>query len=107
MAAGRQTKWKLVYQDDTGMVFMRQPPPGVRALPQQEVFASMESQCTAHLQHEPDLPRCARGLGDLYVRLGNIPRAKQWLAWYMEHKTEADPDIERLYQQVNSGSFGR
>ena len=26
-----QTKWKLVYQDKTAMIFMRQPPPGVTA----------------------------------------------------------------------------
>ena len=41
LADPAQTKWKLVYQDDTGMVFMRQPPPGVPALPQQEVFANL------------------------------------------------------------------
>ena len=27
-----QTKWKLVYQDKTAMIFMRQPPPGVTPL---------------------------------------------------------------------------
>src|SRR5262249_20370796 len=40
LADPRQTAWKLVYQDQTVMLFMRQPPPGVQPLDPGQVFAS-------------------------------------------------------------------
>ena len=75
-----QTKWKLVYQDQTAMVFMRQPPPGVEPLNPAEVFTSLDAQCTDHLLHEPGKPGCAAGLADLYRRLGKTDRSATWLA---------------------------
>ena len=51
------------------MVFMRQPPPGVQPLNRDEVFTSLEAQCTDHLLHEPGKPGCALGLADLYTKL--------------------------------------
>src|ERR1017187_31437 len=75
-----QTKWKLVYQDQTALVFMRQPPPGVEPLNPAEVFTSLDAQCTDHLLHEPGKPGCAAGLADLYRRLGKTDRSATWLA---------------------------
>jgi hypothetical protein len=77
-----QTKWKLVFQDNTAMIFMRQPPPGVTPLNPEEVFTSLDAQCTAHLAHEPGKPGCAIGLADLYRKLGKGDRSSQWLAAY-------------------------
>ena len=77
-----QTKWKLVYQDQTAMIFMREPPPGVQPLNNAEVFTSLDAQCTDHLVHEPGKPGCAVGLADLYTKLGARDRAAQWLAAY-------------------------
>ncbi len=77
-----QTKWKLVYQDKTAIVFMRQPPPGVAPLNPEEVFTSLDAQCMDHLAHEPGKPGCAVGLADLYTKLGRRVRAGQWLATY-------------------------
>jgi hypothetical protein len=77
-----QTKWKLVYQDHTAMVFMRQPPPGVQPLDPAQVFTSLDAQCSDHLAHEPGKPGCAVGLADLYRKLGKSDRAAQWLAAY-------------------------
>ena len=87
------------------MLFMRQPPAGVQPLDPREVFTSLEAQCTEYVQHVPEQPRCARGLGDLYARLGDLNRGRQWLEFYMSRNTEPDPDIDRLYQQIRSGTF--
>ncbi len=85
-----QTKWKLVYQDQTGMVFMRQPPPGVQPLDPSEVFNSLDAQCSDHLLHEPGKPGCIAGLGNLYIRLGKTDRVAKWRA---------------AYEQIRNGSF--
>uniref|UniRef100_Q020X3 Glycosyltransferase RgtA/B/C/D-like domain-containing protein n=1 Tax=Solibacter usitatus (strain Ellin6076) TaxID=234267 RepID=Q020X3_SOLUE len=85
-----QSKWKLVYQDKTAMVFVRQPPPGVQPLKPEEVFTSLDGQCTDHLLHEPGKPGCAVGLADLYRKLGRNDRSTQWLA---------------AYDQVRNGTF--
>jgi hypothetical protein len=85
-----QTKWKLVYQDKTAMIFMRQPPPGVQPLNPEEVFTSLDAQCTDHVLHEPGKPGCAVGLADLYTKLGKTDRAATWLA---------------AYDQIRNGSF--
>jgi hypothetical protein len=85
-----QSKWKLVYEDKTAMVFMRQPPPGVQPLNSEEVFTSLDAQCTDHLLHEPGKPGCAVGLADLYRKLGRNDRSAQWLA---------------AYDQIRNGTF--
>jgi hypothetical protein len=82
LADPSQTKWKLVFQDKTAMIFMRDPPPGVQPLNPALVFASLEAQCTDHVLHEPGRPGCAYGLADLYTRLGNADRAAAWRAVY-------------------------
>jgi hypothetical protein len=82
LADPSQTKWKLVYQDKTAMVFMRDPPPGVQPLNPSLVFNSLEAQCTDHVLHEPGKPGCAYGLADLYTRLGNADRAAAWRTAY-------------------------
>ena len=85
-----QTKWKLVYQDNTAMIFMRQPPPGVQPLDPSEVFTSLDAQCSDHLLHEPGKPGCVVGLGNLYIRLGKTDRVAKWRA---------------AYEQIRNGSF--
>ena len=85
-----QTKWKLVYQDKTAMIFMRQPPPGVTPLNLDEVFTSLEAQCSDHVLHEPGKPGCTLGLADLYTRLGQADRAAAWRS---------------AYDQIPNGSF--
>ena len=59
LADPSQTKWKLVFQDKTAMIFMREPPPGVQPLNPALVFTSLEAQCTDHMLHEPGKPGCA------------------------------------------------
>jgi hypothetical protein len=100
LADPHQTEWKLVYRDNQAMVFMRRPPPGVEALNSLDALTAMEAQCAEHIRHSPGEPRCARGLGILFARIGDAPRARRWLAFYFERRTEPEPDLDRLYQQL-------
>ena len=100
LADPRQTEWKLVYQDAEGMVFMRQPPPGVQALPNIAALTSMQAQCAAHINLVPDEPLCARETCKLYEHLGNLDQARAWMAYYLEHKREPDPEAETEYQRL-------
>jgi hypothetical protein len=95
-----QTDWKLVYEDGQAMVFMRNPPAGVPALPPQEVLGSLESQCEVILANDPNRPRCARGLGRLFARLGDLNRARRWMGEYVERRKDSNPADDRLYQQL-------
>jgi len=104
LADPSQTKWKLVYQDKTAMLFMRQPPPGAQALDPSQVFASLDAQCADHLDHHPEAPRCALGLGgDVYPRLGMLNKSTYWLQRYLALTN--DPVAEQLLQQIQSGGF--
>jgi len=105
LAIDPTTQWKLVYQDNAAMVFMRNPPPGVRPLPPTDVFTSLEAQCRNQIEHAPGMVRCARGLGDLYARLNALDRSRQWLEAYLARNTEPDPLIDNLYNQIRSGTF--
>ena len=100
LADPRQTEWKLVYQDAQGMVFMRQPPPGVQALPNIAALTSMQAQCAAHINLVPDEPLCARETCKLYEHLGNLDQARAWMAYYLEHKKQPDPEAETEYQRL-------
>jgi hypothetical protein len=95
-----QKEWKLVYQDAQAAVFMRHPPPGVEPLNSLEALTSMESQCAGHIQHVPGQPRCARGLGDLFARIGNTARARRWMVFYMQHRVEPDPEADAIYRRL-------
>jgi hypothetical protein len=104
LADPSQTTWKLVYQDQTAMVFMRQPPAGVVALDPGQVFVSLDAQCSDHLAHLPDSPRCALGLGgDLYPRLKMFDKAAYWLQQYVALAKNPDPDAERLLREIQGG----
>jgi hypothetical protein len=95
-----QKEWKLVYQDAAAVVFMRHPPPGVEPLNSLDALTSMESQCAEHIQHMPVQPRCARGLGDLFARIGDTARARRWMVFYLEHRVEPDPEADDIYRRL-------
>jgi hypothetical protein len=100
LADPNQTQWKLAFQDAQGMVFLRQPPPGVRPLPNSAAIPSMEAQCAAHVLNVPGEPLCARELCKMFEHLGNLDRARFWLSYYLEHKKRPDPDAEVEYQRL-------
>ena len=98
-----QTEWKLVFQDTQATIFMRTPPEGVQPLAPEMAMASLESQCETILANDADHPRCARGLGRLFARMGDLARARRWMGVYMEHRKDSNPADERLYRQLSGG----
>jgi tetratricopeptide (TPR) repeat protein len=60
----------------------------------------LEEQCELHIRHDPSRPRCARGLAELYAFKGNVDRAKQWMANYLERRVEPDPEAGQIYQSL-------
>jgi hypothetical protein len=77
-----QAEWKLVQADNRSVVFMRRPPPGVQPLNNLQALQSIETQCQQQIEHRPQQPSCARGIAELYTRIGQTARAAQWMAYY-------------------------
>jgi hypothetical protein len=78
LADPAEKEWKMVFADAGAAIFMRTPPSGVQPMASTEIFASMEAQCQAMVDHDPARPRCARSLGHLFTRLGDAARARRW-----------------------------
>jgi hypothetical protein len=100
LADPQQTAWKLVYSDPAAIVLMRRPPPGVQPLEPARILDQMEAECQLHLEHEPQQPRCARGLAQVFTGVGDISRARRWLKIYLEHPHAADPQADAAYQRL-------
>ena len=103
LADPQQTEWKLVYGDSEAMVFMRHPPAGVEPLSSLAVFDHLESECDLHIQREPRYTRCARSLGQVFLKVGDSARARRWLATYLRLPHDPDPQAEQALQQLLSG----
>jgi hypothetical protein len=80
LADPNQTHWKLIYRDRQAVIFMRHPPTDIQPLNPAETLDAMEEQCQEHLRFEPDTPRCAGGLADLFHHLGDRVRVSRWEA---------------------------
>ena len=100
LADPAQTKWKLVYSDAEAVVFMRTPPAGVTPLNSLDVFTHMEAECGLHLENEPQYARCARSLGDVFLKIGDRQRARRWLATYLEKSRQPDAEAEQALQKL-------
>jgi hypothetical protein len=95
-----QKTWRLVYGDAQAMVFMRTPPAGVAPLDSMKVFDYMEAACDLHIHNEPQYPRCARGLGQVFSKIGDLTKARRWLGVYLSYPHDADPEAEQAYTQL-------
>ena len=96
----RNGRWCLRIRAPT--IFMRQPPPGVQPLPSAQIFASMEAQCQAILDHDPARPRCARSLANLFRNTRDLARARRWMDLYMQHRPDRNPADDAFYQQLSA-----
>ena len=105
LADPQQTEWKLVYGDSAAMVFMRRPPQGVEAQPGLRVLDYLEQQCDAHLTGEPEYPRCARALGQVFSKVGDFQRARRWLGRYIELKRVPDPEAEDAWRRLAAAGY--
>ena len=97
LADPSQRDWKLVYSDPQAMVLMRQPPAGVEPIDSLKIFDHMEQECDLHIEREPQYPRCARALGQVFSRVGDYGRARRWLGVYLSHPHDPDPEAEQAY----------
>jgi hypothetical protein len=100
LADPKQTTWKLVYQDAQALVFMRHPPPQIHPLDSLLVLNHMEDECALHIEHEPQYPRCARGLGQVFSKIGDAGRARKWIGEYLSHPHGPDPEAEQAYRNL-------
>jgi hypothetical protein len=62
----------------------------------------METECNLHLENEPAYPRCARSLADVFLKIGDRPRAARWLATYLETTRVPDPEAQRALQMLQA-----
>jgi hypothetical protein len=83
---------------------MRRPPAGLQPLNNQEALTAMEQECAAHIDAVPSEPLCARETCKLYEHMGNMERARSWMAYYLSRKVVPDPDAEAEYQRLISGA---
>ncbi len=98
-----ESQWKLVYEDPAAMVFLRDPPAGVPVLDKSRIFDHLESECTLHVERDPEFSLCARTLAGLFLRMGDRERARRNLALYLEHPYDNDPRPRQEYLQLIQG----
>ena len=103
LADPAEKTWKLIYSDPAAIVLMRRPPPGIPALDSLGVLEHMEAECSLHLEHQPQLGRCAKALAQVFVRVGDLRRTRYWLGVYLDHPHGPDPQAEEQYQQLIRG----
>ena len=102
LADPQQTTWKLVYSDAQALVLMRTPPPGLQPLDSLQVLTHMEAECKLHITGDPRYTRCARALGQVFAKVGDRKRARQWIGIYLDHSHPPDLEAEQAYQQLLS-----
>jgi hypothetical protein len=102
-----QKTWKLVYSDAQAMVFLRHPPPEMPVLEPLQALDHMEAECSAIIEHEPEFPRCARTMGQVFAKVGDFARARRWLRTYLDLPHEADPEAEAAYQNYLGAERGQ
>lgn len=98
LADPSQKEWKLVYKDIKDLIYMRNVPPGVEVLPSLSALDELEAQCYYNSQHGLD-PRCSRSLGNMYMRIGEWDKARQWVSAYLAINS-ADPTARRMMARL-------
>ena len=100
LADPSQSKWKLVYDDAEAVVFVRTLPPGVTALNSLDVLTHMENECAVHLAREPEYPRCARALGQIFGKISDYGRARKWIGVYLGYPHAPDAEARDAYRRL-------
>ena len=100
LAQPAEAEWKLAYDDAESLVFLRDPAGSLAALDKSLIFDHLENECRLHMEREPELSLCARTLGNLFLKGGDLPRARRALGLYLEHPYPDDPDPRRVYNQL-------
>ena len=102
MGDPNQSEWKLVVLDKASALYMKHPPPGVTPIQQPYALASLEQECRNFMEHDPEMPNCSHGLAMAYLHINDVVHGREWLAYYLAHKTGPDPASEALFQSIAS-----
>ena len=88
---------------EPALIFEKNPPQGTQVYPDKtlRVVNHMDTECAAHLEHEPDQPMCARALADLWLRTGDPARGKKMLALYLMHADGKDEIAEKKFAELS------
>ena len=69
-------------------------------LEKSQVLDHLEASCRIYIEHDPELPNCARSLGLLFLQGGDRRRARQALSLYLEHIPYRDAQAEAALQKA-------
>jgi hypothetical protein len=89
-----QREWKLVYADRQAVIYVKTVPDGVTALAPNTALGAMEAQCNLMLDISGD--DCARGVANLYAKIGDRPSAARWMSVYQSRGGPANAQFEGL-----------
>jgi hypothetical protein len=73
----------------------------MRPLDSLQVLNHMEDECGLHLEREPQYPRCARSLGQVFSKIGDFGRARKWIGEYLAQPHPADPEAEEAFRKMS------
>ncbi len=76
LAGSEPPEWQLIFRDSHNLIYMRHPPPDVRAMNLEDGLVGMEEQCQALI--EQGTPACVKGLIDVFAKIGEVERARKW-----------------------------
>jgi len=93
LADPSQKEWKLVYQDIHDVIYMRNPPPDVPVLKSLDALNAMERQCGFYVEHGQ--PMCARGMVDIFRRIGDKERYEGWAKIAAQYRGAQGFRVER------------
>ncbi len=101
--------WSLIYEDGKAVIFARNTEPNrdliaANRLEKSRILDHLESSCQAYIEHDPELPNCARSLGLLLLRVGQRARARAALSLYLENIPYRDPEAEQAFRQAAGAS---
>jgi hypothetical protein len=105
MANPQDNEWQLIFADQGAVIFARNSEAnrGLIAQGQLEksrVLEHLESSCRIYIEHDPELPNCARTLGFLFLQGGDRQRARAAFALYLENTPFPDPEAEAAFRQA-------
>ncbi len=110
MANPQNSGWQLVFADEGAVIFSCDSEPNRELianhrLEKARVLDHLENSCRIYIEHDPELPNCARTLGFLFLQGGNRQRARANFSLYLENIPYSDPEAEDAFRRA-SGSGG-
>jgi hypothetical protein len=105
MANPQNTGWQLIFADEGAVIFARDSEGNRdliagRRLEKVRVLEHLEASCRVYIEHDPELPNCARTLGFLFLQGGDRQRARAALALYLENIPYRDAEAESAFRKV-------